>query len=141
MFFVFLFSYADCLTRLQGRLSFFLKEDASMTNNQELVNSLQIRANIGEGAITHQNLKPKFVYEADNDEEIRIDASDSEDYETEMDDNEMGFDDVEEEIGDELEDDEMEEEEVVSQKRRKTNEKKAADLQNFVIHKKINHYL
>lgn len=119
--------YADCLTRLQGRLSFFLKEDASMTNNQELVNSLQIRANIGEGAITHQNLKPKFVYEADNDEEIRIDASDSEDL-SEMDDNEMGFDDVEEEIGDELEDDEMEEEEVVSQKRRKTNEKKAADL-------------
>merc|ERR1712150_177110 len=121
--------YADCLSRLQGRLSFFLKEDASMTNNQDFVNSLQLRANIGEGAISHKDLKPQFVYEADNDEETRVDDSEMEDDDELDEDDEiaefMDGDDLEEEV--ELEYDE-EEEEVVAQKRRKTKEKKAADL-------------
>merc|ERR1712178_76172 len=126
--------YADCLSRLQGRLSFFLKEDASMTNNQDFMNSLQLRANIGEGAITHKDLKPQFVYEADNDEETRVDDDDETGSEMDDEDDELGDefmdgDDLEEEV--ELEDEEIEEEEeeeVVAQKRRKTKEKKAADL-------------
>jgi len=119
--------YSDCLSRLQGRLSFFLKEDASMTNNQDLMNNLQLRASIGEGAVTHHDLKPQFVYEADNDEETRIDHSDEED-DSEMDDEDDDelMDDLEEEV--EIGDEEVEEDVVQSQKRRKTKEKQAADL-------------
>ena len=109
-----------------------------MTNNQDFMNSLQLRANIGEGAITHKDLKPQFVYEADNDEETRVDddetGSEMDDEDDELGDEFMDGDDLEEEV--ELEDEEIEEEEVVAQKRRKTKEKKAADLQE-IQHQKL----
>ena len=111
-----------------------------MTNNQDFMNSLQLRANIGEGAITHKDLKPQFVYEADNDEETRVDddetGSEMDDEDDELGDEFMDGDDLEEEV--ELEDEEEDEieEEVVAQKRRKTKEKKAADLQE-IQHQKL----
>jgi hypothetical protein len=99
-----------------------------MTNNQDLMNNLQLRASIGEGAVTHRDLKPQFVYEADNDEETRIDHSDEESDESEMDDEDDDelMDDLEEEV--EVGDEEVEEEMVQNKKRRKTKEKQAADL-------------
>merc|ERR1711976_936002 len=116
--------YSDCLSRLQGRLNFFLKEDASMTNNQDLMNSLQLRANLGEGAITHRDLKPQFVYEADNDEETRVESDEEDDDDFEDDES---LDEMEDEMNDE-EDMQMEDEPTTQKRKRMDKQKAAADL-------------
>merc|ERR1711976_591793 len=116
--------YSDCLSRLQGRLNFFLKEDASMTNNQDLMNSLQLRANLGEGAITHRDLKPQFVYEADNDEETRVESDEEDDDDSEDDES---LDEMQDEVEDE-EDMQMEDEPTTQKRKRMDKQKTAADL-------------
>jgi len=83
--------YSECLSRLQGRLGFFLKQDQTDP-------SKNLKTSIGEGAVTAADLPAQFVYEADDDEVRRIvaqgDGSSSED----------DFSDSEGEFDDDMED-------------------------------------